>query len=59
MNEAEFIVRRILKEAEEYSERVYEENKDTPGVQLQYRNKRASQLELINHLRKQFTNENN
>lgn len=56
MNEAEFIVRRIVKEANDWSKAQYEEKKDAPtGTSLYYANKRAAQVELIQHLIDTFT----
>lgn len=51
MNEAEFIVRRIVKEADAWSKAQYEEKKDAPtGTALFYANKRAAQVDLIQHI---------
>jgi hypothetical protein len=57
MNEAEFIVRRILKEAESWSLAEYEEKTKSVGTALYYQNQRMAQILLINYLTKQFTEE--
>lgn len=56
MNEAEFIVRRIIKEADNWSRAVFEESKTkNHGTQAYYRTKRMAQVELIDHLIETFT----
>lgn len=56
MNEAEFIVRRIIKEANAWSLAELESKQDAPvGTTRYYLNRRAAQVDLINHLIKTFT----
>lgn len=56
MNEAEFIVRRIIKEANNWSKAQFEEKQNAPvGSAIYYRNKRMAQVELIDHLIETFT----
>lgn len=58
MNEIEFVVRRILKAAQDYADETYEFGKDQPNMKLIYLQKRAAHQEIINHIREQFTHEN-
>ena len=55
MSEIDFIVRRILKEAEEWTELEYEERPDNAGTKLYYQNMYRARIQLIQHLRKSFT----
>jgi hypothetical protein len=56
MNEAEFIVRRIIKEANAWSLAELESKQDAPtGTSRYYLNRRAAQVDLINHIIKTFT----
>jgi enhancing lycopene biosynthesis protein 2 len=57
MNEIEFIVRRIIKEGEEWTLKRYEESKDKQGGRLYYFNQHKARIELLNHLVNQFLTE--
>jgi len=55
MNEAEFIVRRIIKDADAWSKEQLASKQNAPtGTSLYYLNKRAAQVELIEHIINQF-----
>lgn len=57
MNEAEFVVKRVLQAAENWSQSWYEEKKETTGLALYYRNKRAAQQEILQYIKNEFLNE--
>lgn len=57
MNEVEFIARRIIREAEEWSAKAYEETKGKAGVEKFYSNRYSARLSLIKHLKQTFLQE--
>lgn len=57
MNEVEFIARRIINEAEEWSLRAYEETKGRAGVEQFYNNRFTARMSLINYLKETFLQE--
>lgn len=57
MNEVEFIARRIIKEAEEWSLKAYEDTKGRAGVEKFYSNRYTARLALIKHLKETFLQE--
>jgi hypothetical protein len=57
MNEAEFIVRRIIKTGAKWSEEQYEENKEKSGSKLYYQNQLRARIQLLNYLADQFLTE--
>ena len=58
MNEAEFVLRRILKVGHEYAKKEYEERSQTLGVERYYLNRYTAQVHLLQHLEKQFLERN-
>ena len=55
MNEVEFVLRRILKVAHEYAEDQKNARIDNPALSL---HRYTAQLQLLNHLEKQFLERN-
>ena len=55
MTEVEFVLRRILKVAYEYAERQKDTRSDNPALAL---HRYTAQLQLLNHLEKQFLERN-
>jgi hypothetical protein len=53
MTEVEFVARRIIKEADEWTRNNFNE-RDQTASQLYFRNQATARLQLIEHLRKQF-----
>lgn len=51
MNEVEFVLRRILKVGHEYARRENEDRSERPALAL---HRYTAQLQLLNHLEKQF-----
>jgi len=50
----QFLVRRILKEGQDYAQQEYEERSQRPGVERYYLNRYTAQVHLLQHLEKQF-----
>ena len=55
MNEVEFVLRRILREGHDYAKEQHEGRSQSPALASQ---RLTAQLQLLNHLEKQFLERN-